>query len=185
MRRLRSPEVVLAAAAVVAAAAGPFYAEGPPPGLTGGFNEHTCQTCHRFEPMNAPGGALALDPLPPDGYEPGRNYILAVTVTRPGIGRAGFQLSARFDDGRQAGELALLGRHTALTAHPGSSVQYLQHTKRGTSLAAPDTGRWLFQWQAPSGGTVVFNVAANAANDDQSELGDFIYTREYRLARRP
>jgi len=64
---------------------------------------------------------------------------------------------------------------------PGSPVQYIQHTKGGSLLATPGLGRWTFQWTAPSTagfGPITFNVAANASNDDQSPLGDYVYTFE-------
>ncbi len=37
---------------------------------------------------------------------------------------------------------------------------------------------WRIRWTAPAHprGAVVFHLAANAANDDESPLGDFIYT---------
>jgi hypothetical protein len=49
-------------------------------------------------------------------------------------------------------------------------------TAAGTTVSG-DSIRWLFRWTAPSesGGPVVFHVAANAANFDDSPLGDFIY----------
>jgi hypothetical protein len=42
---------------------------------------------------------------------------------------------------------------------------------------AADTARWTVVWTAPAtGGAVTFNAAANAANEDDSQLGDYIYT---------
>jgi hypothetical protein len=42
---------------------------------------------------------------------------------------------------------------------------------------AADTARWTVLWTAPeSGGEVRFNGAANAANQDDSQFGDYIYT---------
>lgn len=41
-------------------------------------------------------------------------------------------------------------------------------------------------WRAPEGlGSVVFHIAANAANGDDSPLDDFIYTREFVLNSAP
>jgi hypothetical protein len=51
-------------------------------------------------------------------------------------------------------------------------------------VAAGRPGRWTFRWTAPAdapGRAVVFHVAANAANDDDSPLGDFIYARALRV----
>ena len=42
---------------------------------------------------------------------------------------------------------------------------------------------WVLDWQAPSkkAGAVKINVAANAANGDDSEFGDLIYAHAYIL----
>jgi hypothetical protein len=91
----------------------------------------------------------------------------------------GFQLAARSDDaaGRQAGDLGPADDRATLVKTTLPAVQYLQHTRRGTGLAAPDTARWTLLWRAPDGlGRVVFHLAANAANEDNSEMGDFIFT---------
>ena len=62
-------------------------------------------------------------------------------------------------------------------------MTYAQHTEAGTVLTRPGTASWTVEWRAPAttapgGGAtaVVFHAAANAANDDASEFGDFIYT---------
>ena len=81
------------------------YPEGPPPAHTGGFGEPTCQACHADNPLNAPGGSLALRGLPAV-YAPATAYRVTITLRRPGLGRAGFQLAARFATGDQAGSLS-------------------------------------------------------------------------------
>ena len=58
-------------------------------------------------------------------------------------------------------------------------VTYAQHTEPGNALTGPETAAWTVEWRAPSrpdAAAVVFHAAANAANDDASEFGDFIYT---------
>ena len=57
-------------------------------------------------------------------------------------------------------------------------VTYAQHTEAGTALTRPGTATWTVEWRPPAAGatSVVFHAAANAANDDASEFGDFIYT---------
>ena len=71
-------------------------------------------------------------------------------------------------------------RVQAVTAADG--VTYAQHTEAGSALTRPGTASWTVEWRppataAPAGGAtaVVFHAAANAANDDASEFGDFIY----------
>lgn len=169
--------------AVAAAAVAPFYADGPPPGRTGGFHEASCHECHVSGPLNDSTGSLTIDSLP-SSYEPNRDYRLTVVLTRPGMLRAGFQLAVRIQDGvgRQAGDLAPTDDRTTLHPLAVRPIQYLQHTRKGAALTAQDTARWSFTWRAPAGlRPVAFHVAANAANDDDSPFGDFVYTREFVL----
>lgn len=170
-RACRSLVVPLVAVALLAAA----YRDGPPPAHTGGFGEPTCRACHFDAPLNAPGGRLALDGLPP-AYEGGRTYRLTVHLLRPGMRAGGFELAARVAaTGRQAGAFHPLDDRVQA---PPDSVVYARHTRAGSRLAVPDTARWALLWQAPpaAAGPVVFHLAANAANDDDSEFGDVIYT---------
>jgi hypothetical protein len=101
--------------------------------------------------------------------------------------KAGFQLAARFADGpaagAQAGVLAPADARTIVTWDTLTQVSYIEHNLAGTALAG-DAGRWKLRWTAPTNarGAVVFNVAGNAANDDDSPLGDFIYTTALRVA---
>jgi len=68
------------------------------------------------------------------------------------------------------------------TPETDDNMQYIQHSESGTK---PDSGRsvsWSFNWTAPEdGSTVIFNVAANAGNYDDSSFGDWIYIKEITL----
>ncbi|RMH68110.1 MAG: hypothetical protein D6685_02735 [Bacteroidetes bacterium] len=156
------------------------YADGPPPAHTGGFGEPTCLSCHFDGELNAPGGSLAVDGLP-STYTPGQAYPLAIRLSRPGVQRGGFQLSARFADadhaGRQAGRFTTPGDRVATDLQ--ADVVYVRHTPAGT-MPLQDTLRWTFDWTAPeaAGGAIAIHVAANAANGDDSEFGDYIYALE-------
>ncbi len=159
------------------------YPEQPPTAHTGGFGEPTCQQCHFDQPLNTPGGVLALDGVP-EAYTPGQRYLLGISLARPAMQRGGFQLAARFAEGTQAGQqagaLRALDARSEVAMADSSAVQYAYHTKAGTALEAPERARWIVTWTAPkhAAGRVVFHVVANAANDDDSEFGDFIYARE-------
>ncbi|MGH7700675.1 MAG: glycoside hydrolase family 9 protein, partial [Gemmatimonadales bacterium] len=80
------------------------------------------------------------------------------------------------------GAWGALDSTVAVVRGPGG-VPYAQHTAAGSS-ARGDTARWTVEWTAParSAGAVSFHVAANAANDDDSEFGDFIYASGTRAA---
>jgi hypothetical protein len=170
----RAALVALVASALVAVPrSGEAYRKGPPPGHTGGFDEPTCATCHHGDPLNEPGGVLRIE-VPPT-FVPGAELELEVRLARAGMRRAGFQLSARYADGGQAGELLATGAAVQLVAaHP---VAYAAHTTAGSTLESAGEARWRLRWRAPAGprGTVVFHVTANAADDDDSELGDLVY----------
>lgn len=96
----------------------------------------------------------------------GKLYELVIAVEADSRS-AGFQFTVRDTCGRQAGTLARADETTRIEAHDG--IQYLGH-------ADASNHRWRFTWRAPEKlGAVVFAGAVNAANDDQSELGDEIY----------
>ncbi len=173
-----SPLIVVLLGVVLARA--PGYPEAPPVAHTGGFGEPTCQQCHFDLPLNDPGGALTLDGVP-DDYAAGARYLLTAQLIRPEMRRSGFQVSARFADGARAGQQAGLlqpvNDHVDVVLDDASAIQYAHHTKPGTHLAAPDTARWTLAWTAPeAAGRIVFHLTANAANDDASEFGDYVYS---------
>src|SRR5260370_39257599 len=82
------------------------FKEGPYPNVTGGFGEQSCHLCHLDNRINAPGGAVTLDGIPPV-FAPGLSYPITVTVKREGLRRGGVEIAARFasrqQKGRQAG----------------------------------------------------------------------------------
>jgi len=167
----------------------PLFKAGPPPGHTGGFGEPTCRACHSDAGLNEPGGGLTITGAP-TSYEPGQTYQLEVVLRHAGMLRAGFQLAARFADGPaagiQAGDFTPTDARSVVISDTLLRVRYIEHTARGTDLSG-DAGRWIVRWTAPAGvgpsrGAVAFNAAGNAANDDDSPLGDFIYTTALRVA---
>jgi len=112
---------------------------------------------------------------------------LTVVLTRPKMSAGGFQLSIRGEGlGQQAGELAPADERATIPGPSYAPLQYLQHTRPGAGLTSRDTAQWRFTWRAPEGvGPVVFHIAANAANGDNSPLDDFIYARAIVLQRKP
>lgn len=154
------------------------YADDPPLAHTGGFGEPTCHACHFDGPLNADGGALTIAGVP-DRYAPGQQYRVTVRLHRADLEAGGFELAARFADGTQAGTLRPTDAHADVSVVDTSNVAYAHHTPRGTAPVAADSARWTLEWTAPDArDSVVFHVAANAANDDASEFGDFIYTAQ-------
>jgi hypothetical protein len=165
------------------------FSDGPDPALTGGFGEPTCLQCHNDNGMNDASGKLNLSGIP-EMYTPGKDYTITVTLARPELARAGFQLAARFDQGNSAGMSAGVLRasdpRTQLIEGAGSRVIYIEHTLVGSKVERAGTAEWTFRWTAPeTGGPVIFHVAGNASNDDRSALGDFIYTTTAHSAAAP
>ena len=129
--------------------------------------------------MNSAAGSLSLSGVPVV-YEPGKTYRVQLRLTHPGVVIGGFEMTARFEvGGAQAGQLAFLPEDGGLIAVGTSQqVQYVHHLRPGTTSVVQDTARWTVLWAAPSerGGPVTMHAAGNAANDDDSPLGDYIYT---------
>ena len=169
---------------------GTVYSSKPPAAHTGGFGEPTCARCHSDGKVNEARGRLVLTGVP-EVYTPGQTYRIKISVRHPEIQRAGFQLAARFAEGRragaQAGSLHSRGDRTEVTATgAGTPVQYVHHTGGGTGLTSSGAAEWTVEWRAPASaaGPVAFDVAVNVANGDDSEFGDWIYARSV-LSRKP
>jgi len=176
------------------------FKEGPYPNVTGGFGEQSCHRCHLDNPINAPGGSLTVEGVP-QTFVPGDKYGITVTISRDGLRRGGFEIAARFasgkQKGRQAGTWRLLDDRVQLipgaadrVVTPGSpprvsergGVVFVQHNLAGSRAAASGRNTWTIEWTAPASATspVQFNVAANASNNDDSPLGDYIYLKAVR-----
>lgn len=174
------PGLVLALATGLALTAGSAgaYRTGAPAGHTGGFGEPTCETCH--SPGAERAGSVTLEV--PDRVRAGASQELRVILQDPELRSGGFQLSARFSDGPKRGQQAgTFVEGPGLRVVEGAAgVQYIGHTEAGVRQAqgqAGDRVAWPVRWTAPgSGDAVTFHLAANAANDDDSEFGDRVYT---------
>jgi len=170
--------VVRALGAAVLGIAAPllFYPDGPPTAHTGGFGEPTCLHCHTGEALNTPGGQLHIDGLP-ERWRPGGVYRIEVVMRRDSLARAGFELSARFEDGSMAGMLTTGDSlRVTVTRDSVSGMPYAHHTRAGTRGWSGEA-RWPVLWAAPSAGrgVVMLHVASVASNDDDSNLGDFVF----------
>ena len=172
---------VLASAVVAAAvrlAASHAYAEGAPPGFSGGFKEESCHACHFDEEPNSGPGRVTIEGVPAT-FAPGERYTLTITLKRAGMKLAGFQLTARFkDSGVQAGTIAPgAGEAERIKVEPQAGVQYAGQRKVGAAVGAADAATWTIVWTAPeSGGPVIVHVSANAADSNERADGDFVYT---------
>lgn len=154
------------------------YADGAPPGFSGGFKEESCDACHFEAKPNTPPGQVTLTGVP-ERYAPGQRYPLTITLTRPGLALAGFQLAARLESGTQAGSFEKgAGEDTRLAVETQSNVQYVNQRRPGAEPTGADVATWTVVWTAPATATsaVTFHVAANAADKDESARGDYVFT---------
>ena len=160
------------------------YPDGAGPGFSGGFKEDNCTACHFYEPLNAAPGTLTLEGAP-GTFAPGERYTLTVTLTREHMKRAGFQLAARFkDSAAQAGTLSVgAAEAERIKIDDANGIQYAGQRLAGSMIRDAGVTRWVVEWTAPSsGGPVIINVAANAANGDERVDGDFVYTAVFEAA---
>lgn len=157
------------------------YPDAVPPAHTGGFGEPTCIACHFDGELNAAGGGLALEGIPAV-YRPGERYRITIALRRGEMERGGFQLAARFAEGaaagRQAGSFRAPDERVKVTEGTPGGVQYASQTRPGIQLTAAGRIEWVVEWTAPASapGPVVFHAAGNAANGDESQFGDLVYT---------
>ena len=154
------------------------FSTGPIPGVTGGFGEPTCNQagCHVGTDVNGGPGGVTISA--PQSYTSGGTFPIIVTVSDPNQRRWGFELSARTQNGLQAGTL-LPGSDGFTQVIAQGGIQYIEHTLAGTRNGTTGGASFNFTWRAPdaSEGQVVFHVAANAANGDFTHDGDRIYTK--------
>ena len=137
----------------------------------------------RGNAVNDPAGSLKLDGIPAS-YSPGRPYVVTITLTRSELAKAGFQIASRFaegaDQGEEAGTWETTDERAKVIPSAAGDLHYAQQTRAGAGINPPGTARWSVRWIAPASaqGSVVFDVAANAADNDASPKGDFIYQSE-------
>lgn len=166
------------------------YPENPPPAHTGGFGEPSCHACHFDGEINEGEGSLRLLGLT-EKYTVGTSHTIEILLAQEDMERAGLQLSARYADGSkagaQAGRFVLIDDKLAIDTE--DHIQYVHHTRLGTDLSDRGKVKWAFRWEAPEtlddGEIVVFHLAANASNGDDSEFGDFIYLEEVEVKAQP
>lgn len=151
--------------------------------FTGGFGEQTCRSCHFDYDLNPDDGHLSVSGISGSISE-GESIEIMIRIEREALGRAGFQLSARYADGKQAGNFNLGEDDRIMFSNAvPDSLEYIQHSNNGSKPLKANNTSWTVTWEAPESlaGPVIFNLAANAANGDQSEFGDFIYTKEIKV----
>jgi hypothetical protein len=180
---IRTARLVVALAAFFPATAllALHFRDGPPARITGGFGEDSCLACHSGKALNDAGGRLTIAGFP-ERYQPGATYELELALARPPkLAAAGFELAIRgAEDKTQAGTLRVAAEdepRIGLLNERG--IQFAHHRLAEAAPPDADSARWKLSWTAPEKpGQVILHAAAVAANGDDSQLGDYVYTLE-------
>jgi hypothetical protein len=146
------------------------YANDPP-------GNQNCTSCHQGNPLNAAGGEGNV--FVPPTYTPGQQVTIGVNVFKPGQSRWGFEFTAVLSNGDRAGTwTAIFPTMAQISQGAGNSRDYMKHTLLGTQAGITTGGGWFFLWTPPAAGSgpVTFYWACNAANNNNANTGDFIYT---------
>lgn len=146
------------------------YPEGAPWGTASPAFPESCSNCHYdYEPVNN-SPALQIEGLP-RSVLPGHEYHLVVRLSGVDATVSGFQL------------LALAEEQSAGTFRADDdNIEAVGSATRSTWPEDAQHGAaWHVVWRAPTTERlpVVLYLAANAANDDQSPLGDTIHYRTF------
>lgn len=164
--------VVLIGVAVCFWSAARAFPDGAPWGAADPDADRNCATCHFDAEPLLDSKALVIEGLPKKP-SPGAIYTLAIILGDPDTVTAGFQLIALGVD-QMAGTF-----ESSVT-----DVEYVGAAIRSTAPIRNEDGvSWAVEWHAPQmiESSIVFHVAASAANDDGSPFGDTIHFRSYEL----
>ena len=152
-------------------------------GATGSPGETTCNTsqCHVGNVVNNGAGSVVIDvpAMVNWQYIPGQVYPISVTVSKSNTPLFGFGFEALRSTGANGGVFTITNSaETQLkTAIVGGNIRTnVVHQLDGG--LTPNSHTFTFNWTAPATGTgpVTFYAAGNAANNNGTASGDFIYT---------
>ena len=136
----------------------------------------SCVKCHDTSLVNTGSGSVKLDV--PSVYTPGQTYTISAKVGDPSALRWGFEMVALGADGKSAGTLTSTDAMTQVSHQGSTGRDFVKQTSSGTQIGTLGFAFWTYDWTAPAAGTgtVRFYVAGNAANADNRDSGDQIYT---------
>ncbi len=195
--------LLLAVPAAFAFSRGPA---GPVSGVPTDNNGATCTACHRtFTPANSdPRGKLEIL-MESMTYTPGVRKKIRVRLEHPEAQRWGFQLTARESSNTTRGAGSFVANDD-VQVRCGLSLgnppcagepepQFAEHVTPSTRPGTRNGVEWEFEWTPPANevGEITIYAAGNAANNNNLNTGDYIYTTNVtlraegacNLARRP
>jgi uncharacterized protein (TIGR03437 family) len=166
------------------------FSGGPPvlrtgAAVDGGMN---CAACHRGADVNDGRGRITITA---SNYSPGVKQMIRVRVEHPDAMRWGFEITARLesDQTKQAGSFTAGGEIRVACAPSGvapcgGNLEFATHNATSNSPGTREGRTWELEWTPPdtNAGSVVFYAAGNAANGNNANSGDFIYTTSVSIA---
>jgi hypothetical protein len=171
------PAIAGAAIAGVAVPTVFAFPDGAPWEAAGGEG---CVQCHFDAPPDESSAGVSLLGLP-GTVSPGARYPLTIRLEDERLENAGFLLSA-WQGPEGVGSLEA-GRFEAADAKVATAGARARSTEEGSLPTSDGVAEWSVVWQAPASldGPVVFELWANAGNDDKSPFGDATHRHEVRL----
>lgn len=211
---LRAAPTLALVLCATGAAATAAYRAGPPPGHTGAFGEPDCASCH-FDAIedDERGGVVIRAPgmyeagrtysitielrhpeLEAGGFQLTARFADAAGARETGVekelrkdgGNAGGNAGENTGEngGRQAGTLKAGGATTRVLG--GRGIEYASHTAESVVASERGVMTWELQWTAPAAAAAVaLDVAAQMANDDDSEFGERLYRARHLVRAAP
>lgn len=148
----------------------------PPLGYTAAPGEGDCTSCHSDFPLNGGIGNVSLAFSGANNvYLPGKTYTVTVTVTDPEQSPiCCFEVTTLNSNNLSVGNYKLLPPdNTLIRKNPNNGRTYV--TNYQTPLAYH---QWSYKWKAPavSMGPITIYATGNAGNDNQSPMGDHVYS---------
>ena len=191
----RSKKVYAAKCAVILSAIPALilaHSSGPQPRSTGAPGDNTCSqaSCHIGTAVDGGGGKVEISFDSGTTYTPGTKVKVTVKVTDSAAARYGFQASSRLSSNTSSAQAGTFTPGTgqfvqcensderpAAGCPSTASLEFIQHSSPNS------TGTFEFDWTPPTtaAGDVIFYVAGNAANGNNEQTGDHIYTNMARL----
>ena len=150
-------------------------------GATGSPGEQSCSqsNCHTGSTDNSMGGSVTLTSTDLINWEytPGQTYTLTATVSQQGRSLFGIGLEALLPSGANAGTLTPgTGTTTKNATIAGNSRKNIVHNMNAGATA--NAHSFTFTWTAPATdvGPITMYFAGNAANNNGTKTGDYVYT---------
>ena len=152
------------------------FESGPPSGHAGVLAESDCTACHFDNGANGRSGGVMLSGVP-TSYLAGQQYTISVMLVHDASSSGGFQLTIQDANGDPGGKLNSTSDDVKTACVGDNDCRYIQHNKPRIKRDGESDIQWTVVWTAPeSKRDLIIGVAAVAANDDASALGDFVFT---------